>query len=152
MNCPENRNECFGEIDWGILEPEGGRAENCAAGIEWTYSIDITCDYLMSVACEDITTELTLRGLCPATLIGLKYLMNAEPFGRRRYFSGYTGWKLIYKNEWNLEHSLLPDTFAKYTETTDYPLGRKKWMITNDACTGTKSFFTEPSDASLYMQ
>ena len=35
MNCPKDPNNCYGVIPWNLVhEPEGGRGENCAGGIQ----------------------------------------------------------------------------------------------------------------------
>ena len=117
--CPDDPNECYGVIDWETLgEPEGGAAENCASGIEDKYTIDLTCDSILSVLCEEATTELNLRGLCAATLIGSKYLMSPEPINRKRFFFGYTGWTLVFKEFWKLNNPTVSDTFAKARSAT----------------------------------
>ena len=138
MNCPEDPNECYGVIPWYLLhEPEGGRGENCVGGLEQIDAYDLGCEQPINVVCENAITEMNLRGLCPLTIIGKKYIMAQEPFGKKRYFSGYTGWTLSFENNvWNLKHSFIKDTHAKVTETKDYPMGRKNWLIHNDACTG----------------
>ena len=143
VNCPENPAECFGIIPWKILhDPEGGRAENCACGLKSATlersAYDITCDTVSSVICEDIAMQMNLRGLCSSSRIGKKYLMAREPAGKRRYFTGYTGWTLIYEDDiWMLKKAKINDTFARFTTSKNYPLGRRDWLITNDVCSGT---------------
>ena len=141
-NCPDDPNDCQSVIDWDSLyQPEGGRFENCVGVVRSTTAYDGICSTRANVVCENISNEIKVRGLCSVTLIGKKYIMAPEPVNRRRYFSGYTGWSLIFQeNIWNLKHTIIEDTFAKYTESEDYPLGRKSWLVTNDACTGEMIF------------
>ena len=140
MNCRDDPNDCYGVINWNLNhEPEGGAAENCAGGIERAgrLSYDITCDQESCIICEEISRELNLRGLCPLSKIGKKYLMGQEPLDNRRYFTGYTGWKLSFEDDvWSLKHMTTVDTFAEYTDSKHYPMGRKTWKVTNDVCSG----------------
>ena len=144
MNCPNDPKDCFGVIPWYLVhEPEGGRGENCVGGLENKKaegsSYDITCDYLGSVVCEEASKQIVLRGLCPLSRIGKKYLMAQEPKERRRFFKGYTGWILAFEEEesiWTLKSAQAEKTFAKFTANKNYPMGRKDWMVTNDVCHG----------------
>ena len=142
MNCRDDPADCYGVIGWNLVhEPEGGLAENCVAGLQTKKrefsSYDITCDQEYCIICEETSKEIKLRGLCSLSKIGKKYLMAPEPSGKRRYFSGYTGWTLEYKNdEWTLTHATITDTVAKYTDSKHYPMGRHTWKVTNDVCSG----------------
>ena len=147
MNCRDDPDDCYGVIGWNLNhEPEGGAAENCVGGLQnekrERSSYDITCDQEYSIICEETSKEINLRGLCSLSKIGKKYLMAPEPLGKRRYFSGYTGWNLEYKEDaWSLSHATTNNTFAKYTESKHYPMGRKTWKVTNDVCSGTELIY-----------
>ena len=139
MNCKDDPNDCYGVINWELnTQPEGGRAEQCVCGFTYhRLAWDITCKQKMNVICEEISTEITIRGLCPLSKIDKKYLMAPDPVENRRFFTGYGGWKLIYENNiWSLQHVTISDTYAEYTASKDYPMGRKTWSITNDVCSG----------------
>ena len=146
MNCPDDPDECYGVIQWNLNhEPEGGDGENCAAGLQKSAglersSYDLGCAIELSIACEEISREIVLRGLCPLSKFGKKYLISPNYFEERRFFNGYTGWKLSYENDaWSLRHPSISDTYAKYTESKYYPMGRKVWEVTNDVCSGKRN-------------
>ena len=145
MNCPDNPDDCYGVIQWNLNhEPEGGDGENCASGIQRTAGIernayDLGCAIDYCVLCEEISREIVLRGLCPLSKFGKKYLISPTYLDERRFFNGYTGWKLLYEDDaWSLKHPSIPDTYARYTESKHYPMGRKTWEVTNDACSGKR--------------
>ena len=143
MNCRDDPNDCYGVINWNLNhEPEGGDGENCAAGIQRKAGIerssyDLGCAIEYCIICEETSREIVLRGLCPLSKFGKKYLISPKYLDDRRFFNGYTGWKLSFENEvWSLRHPSIPDTYAKYTESKYYPMGRKTWEVTNDVCSG----------------
>ena len=143
QNCPDNPDDCYTIIPWDLNhQPEGGPAENCAASAfqrkQEASVYDITCAQAdRSVICEGISTEIKLRGLCPISKIGKKYLMSPEPLEKRRFFKGYTGWRLAYENNvWSITDKRTEDISAVFSESRHYPMGRKSWVVTNDICTG----------------
>ena len=144
MKCPDNPDDCDGVIQWSIHEPEGGDAENCAGGIQKVGGLesngyDIRCTVKHSIVCEDISSDLVLRGLCPLSKFGKRYMMSPNYLDERRFFNGYTGWKLSYENDvWSLRHPSILDTYANYGESKHYPMGRKTWQVTNDVCSGNE--------------
>ena len=143
MNCPDDPSECYSVIPWELNhQPEGGPAENCCLTRFYreqdASTYDITCAQEdVSVICEGISTEIKLRGLCPISNIGKKYLMSPDPLEKRRFFKGYTGWTLKYENNiWSISNERNPEISVEYRESMHYPMGRKSWKVTNDICTG----------------
>ena len=71
MNCPDDPSDCYGVIQWSLsTEPNGGKAENCLRGIQKKGGIennayDLNCAVESSIVCEDISSEVVFRGLCP---------------------------------------------------------------------------------------
>ena len=148
MNCPDDPSDCYGVIQWSLsTEPNGGKAENCLRGIQKKGGIennayDLNCAVESSIVCEDISSEVVFRGLCPLSKFGKSYLMSPYYLDERRFFNGYTGWKLSFENDvWSLRHPTIADTYAEYTESKHYPMERRTWQVTNDVCSSNAEFF-----------
>ena len=60
---------------------------------------------------------------------------NVDPKTGRQYFNGYHGWTLKYNSElrgFKLSNVGVPNTYAIFNKTRNYPMGLENWIIIGD--------------------
>lgn len=140
------------ELHFSPGQPDGHRIQNCAymSSVTGQWS-DEQCD-LRILTCVPCTPRqhppLRLRGLCfrmvsEAAFEVLGYV-NARP-----YFHGFYGY-MIYMSgpaKWDLFDTNSNTTLAtvSFSSFSDYPIGRKRWMVQNTLCDRPKDTTIELS-------
>ena len=67
--------------------------------------------------------------------MGPKLHGKVDPKTGRQYFIGYHGWTLKYNTElrgFKLSNVGVPNTYAIFNKTRNYPMGLENWIIIGD--------------------
>ena len=134
---------------WMGSKPDGGEAESCVRLFDENNWGDRRCDYPnFACMCSHQSITLTLRGLCPASVIDVHYkLMHQQTDIRGIGVQGLTHTSIEYEKKqkkWTLAVTGSNVTGTSMASFASFTLGKHNWTISGDGgCSSEDTYTTE---------
>ena len=134
---------------WMGSKPDGGEAESCVRLFDENNWGDRRCDYPnFACMCSHQSITLTLRGLCPTSVIDVHYkLMHQQTDIRGIGVQGLTHTSIEYEKKqkkWTLAVTGSNVTGTSMASFASFTLGKHNWTISGDGgCSSEDTYTTE---------